>query len=82
MSSLGPQESRTRKHTIQLGAGEVEITEAAEGHVIIRTERLNVKHVTAFLNTVWADTDLAVCVNGRWLDGAYEAGQHKKKEAT
>jgi hypothetical protein len=71
--------TESRKHTIHLSAGKVTIEEAPEGHVVIATERLNVKHVSVFLNTVWADTDLAVSVNGQWLDGAYEAGQHKPK---
>lgn len=70
-----------RRHTIALQAGDV-VLEESDGHVTINTERLNVPNISVHLNTVWSDTDLAVCVNGKWMTEAYAAGQHKHREAT
>ena len=78
MSSLGPIRDRTRTHVIETDAGKITIQESPEGHIVITTDRLTVKNVSIFLNTIWADSDVAVSVNGQWLDDAYEAGQHRK----
>lgn len=64
------------KHIIELPSGKIEL-EDKDNHVFIRTERLNVGNITAFIDTVWADCDLAVSVNGRWLKDAFTAGQHR-----
>lgn len=70
-----------RTHTIETRAGKVTIEEV-DTHVTIITEPLNVPNITVHLGTVWRDCDTAICVNGKWLGGAYEAGQwqHLPKE--
>jgi hypothetical protein len=81
VSALGPIRDDKREHVIQTSAGKITIEENL-GHVVIKTDRLATKNVTVFLGTVFADTDVVVSVNGQFLDGAYEAGQHRKAETT
>lgn len=68
-----------RTHQIETRFGIVKIEEAPEGHLVITTpNKLNAMHVSVFLNTIWSDCDLAVCVNGTWLKDAFAAGQHRE----
>lgn len=67
-----------RLHRIDTAFGVIEIVEG-DSHLILRSATaLHAPRITAFLNTVWSDCDLAVYANGHWLKDAYAAGQHRE----